>query len=218
MDEVSAIAVSGHPGRLCVYGPDAFGPVIVGSFHDAPSVRAPVVAAGQWQSGRVVVFSHDGYFRRATLAEGAGRLLANALHWVPIPGSGSRERPNCATAQEHRFYGGGNEPDAARWNGGCRGSRHVGSECARSRSAAGLRARPAASLPRHTGYEYLNPHLTLVDGYAGTRNPVGLHGPTFLNVFDATSPRVNARGRWTWSRQTWMATSTCSTPSRPSPP
>ena len=97
LDGVAEIGAPGVPGRLCVYGPDAF-PVVVGAsvttgeprwplgvgVTGATGVpRAPVVAAGRWQEGRIVALGHDGYFKRATFETGdTGRLLSNALQWA----------------------------------------------------------------------------------------------------------------------------------------
>ena len=86
LDGVDEIDAPGVPGPLCVYGPGVF-PVAVGAFSD---VRAPVMAAGYWQQGRVVALSHGGYFTRATLETAdTGRLIANALHWAAREGSAS---------------------------------------------------------------------------------------------------------------------------------
>ena len=86
LDGVDEIDAPGVPGPLCVYGPGVF-PVAVGAFRD---VRAPVMAAGYLQQGRVVALSHGGYFTRATLETAdTGRLIANALHWAAREGSAS---------------------------------------------------------------------------------------------------------------------------------
>ena len=83
---VAEIGAPGVPGPLCVYGPEAF-PVIVGRTW-AGSFRAPVVAAGRWQAGRVVVLGYGGYFDRATLdAADTGRFMTNALHWAAGAGT-----------------------------------------------------------------------------------------------------------------------------------
>ena len=79
LDGVAEIGAPGVPGPLCIYGSGAF-PVIVGAISD---VRAPVVAAGRWQAGRIVALGHDGYFTRPTLESlDTGRLITNALHWT----------------------------------------------------------------------------------------------------------------------------------------
>ena len=83
---VSEIDAPGVPGPLCVYGPEAF-PVIVGRTGQG-SLRAPVMAAGRWQAGRVVVLGHGGYFDRATLDTAhTGRLITNALRWAADEGA-----------------------------------------------------------------------------------------------------------------------------------
>ncbi len=86
LDDVSEVAAPGVPGVLCVYGPEAF-PVVVDSplagAGEADGVRAPVVAAGSWQSGRIVVFGHDGYVHREALdTADTGRLMVNAFAWA----------------------------------------------------------------------------------------------------------------------------------------
>ena len=90
LDGVIEIDAPGVPGPLCVYGSEAF-PVIVGrvsgygtkAFPASSILRAPVVAAGRRQAGRIVALGHDGYFARATLESlDTGRLIKNALHWA----------------------------------------------------------------------------------------------------------------------------------------
>ena len=79
LDGVAEISAPGVPGPLCVYGPDSF-PVIIGALGDT---RAPVVAAGRWEAGRVVALGHGGYFDRAMIQTAdTGRLLENALQWA----------------------------------------------------------------------------------------------------------------------------------------
>ena len=79
LDGVAEIGAPGVPGPLCIYGSGAF-PVIVGAISD---VRAPVMAAGRWQAGRIVALGHDGYFTRPTLELlDTGRLITNALYWT----------------------------------------------------------------------------------------------------------------------------------------
>ena len=79
LNGVAEIGAPGVPGSLCIYGSGAF-PVIVGAISD---VRAPVMAAGRWQAGRIVALGHDGYFTRPTLESlDTGRLITNALHWT----------------------------------------------------------------------------------------------------------------------------------------
>ena len=83
LDGVSEIAAASS-GTLCVYGPQAF-PVIVGAPSGGPAdVRGPVVAAGRWESGRVVAIGGHNYFLVRSLLESAhtGRLIVNALHWA----------------------------------------------------------------------------------------------------------------------------------------
>ena len=95
LDGVAEISAPAGWGGLAVYDPDAF-PVIVArplEVEETVAVRAPVVAAGRWQVGRVVVLGHhgeywSGYFERATLeASDTGRMITNALQWAAeVPG------------------------------------------------------------------------------------------------------------------------------------
>ena len=79
LNGVTEISAPGVPGPMCVYGSQAF-PVVVGAIR---GVRAPVVAAGRWKSGRIVALGHDGYFTRAQLESlDTGYLVANALRWA----------------------------------------------------------------------------------------------------------------------------------------
>ena len=97
LDGVIEIDAPGVPGPLCVYGSEAF-PVIVGrvsgygtrAFPASSILRAPVVAAGRRQAGRIVALGHDGYFARATLESlDTGRLIKNALDWAAGGGPSS---------------------------------------------------------------------------------------------------------------------------------
>ena len=85
LDGVGEIGAPVFPGPLCVWGPEAF-PVIVGKPNGVgvgSGVRAPVVAATRWQSGRVVALGHGGYFERASLKTAdTGRFMTNALRWA----------------------------------------------------------------------------------------------------------------------------------------
>ena len=79
LNGVSGIGAPGAPGPLCVYGPDAF-PLVQGA---AGNTRAPVVAAGRFEEGRIVALGHDGYLDRATIdTADTGLLLTNALEWA----------------------------------------------------------------------------------------------------------------------------------------
>ncbi len=189
-----------------MYGPDAL-PVVVGSFHDAPSVRAPVVAAGRWQSGRVVVFGHDGYFRRATLGTAdTGRLLTNALFWVTGEAGGANPRIGVVGAPEVRdWLGRGGFTAVATtltaeslrtvdvvalvmWD---QSVREIEALRAFVRGGGGLLA---AATP--WAWEDQNRHLNLVGGYAGNQllAPVGIQWasgrlqPTSRNGFSAAGP------------------------------
>ena len=206
LDEVSEIAAPGIPGRLCVYGPDAFS-VVVGAFHDAPSVSAPVVAAGRWESGRVAVFGHDGYFRRATLETGGtGRLMTNAFYWVAGESGQANPRIGTAGAPELRNWLVRNGLAAVEttltpqslatvdvvavvmWN---QGEREIEALRAFVRGGGGL---VASATP--WAWDYLNPYQNLVGGYAGNRllEPVGIQWaygvlvPTSRSGFSATGP------------------------------
>ncbi len=105
---MTEVAAANRHGGLYVYGPSAF-PVIVGSsrWDSASGSRIPVVAAGRWHDGRVVVFGQDGgiwsygYFKRATLeAADTGRLMTNALHWVAGDEGPARPRIGVVGANE----------------------------------------------------------------------------------------------------------------------
>lgn len=76
---VQKIATPGSPGRVAVFGPDAFA-VVMGKAGDTVQ---PAVAAANHSRGRVVAFGHNGYFGRETLQEvDTGRLLANSIRWA----------------------------------------------------------------------------------------------------------------------------------------
>ena len=82
LHDVAEIPALPGSSPLCVYGPDAF-PVIVGGVDKAAPLLAPAVAAGRWESGRVVVLGSDAYLAYGTLESAdTGRLAANAMWWV----------------------------------------------------------------------------------------------------------------------------------------
>ncbi|MFI5378744.1 MAG: M60 family metallopeptidase [Tepidisphaerales bacterium] len=76
---VSAIAATGVPGPVVVFGERVF-PVIVGR---EGRNTAAVVAAGRAGKGRVFVFGHNGYLGADALAVAdTGRLMKNAVAWT----------------------------------------------------------------------------------------------------------------------------------------
>ncbi|MBM3891990.1 MAG: hypothetical protein FJ388_22985, partial [Verrucomicrobia bacterium] len=80
LDGVHEIAAPGAPGNLVVFGDAAF-PVVVG--RSGRSGRGVVVSAGRFGKGRVVAFSHNGYFGNEALAVGdTSRFMANAVRWA----------------------------------------------------------------------------------------------------------------------------------------
>jgi hypothetical protein len=77
---VHEIAAPGAPGTLCVFGDAAF-PVVVGGTGKESS--GPVVGAARFGNGRVVAFSHNGYFGAEALATAdTAALMANAARWA----------------------------------------------------------------------------------------------------------------------------------------
>ena len=86
LNEVHQIPVVGVPGAIIPFGPHAF-PLIVGHF-DEKNVL-PVVAASRLNTGRIVAFSHDGYFTDKTEGD-LKRLLLNAVEWA---GGGRTNKP-----------------------------------------------------------------------------------------------------------------------------
>ena len=156
LDGVTEIAAPGVPGPLCVYGSEAF-PVIVGRVSDYGSwafpvssiVRAPVVAAGRWQAGRIVALGHDGYFDHAD-ARIAGYWTPNyecaalGRWWRVVRSSHWRRRRHRAAlvAQGGRARCRGSHADAQfPEDHRCRGRGNLESEHAGDRSAVGICAR-----------------------------------------------------------------------------
>lgn len=80
LDGVREIAAPGVPGTLCVFGDTAF--LVVAGSTGRESLGA-VVGAARFGNGRVVAFSHDGYFGMNALGEAdTGALMANAVRWA----------------------------------------------------------------------------------------------------------------------------------------
>jgi len=86
---VSEIAAPGVPGPLVLASEHTFAVVAGAAERD---VQAPVVAAGTFGRGRVVVFGHTGFADADTLAVADTRvLLTNSLNWAA-----SREGKNAS--------------------------------------------------------------------------------------------------------------------------
>ena len=203
LDGVAEIGAPGVPGPLCVYGPETF-PVIVGTVWGVGGVRAPVVAAGRWQVGRVIVLGHGGYFDRATLdTADTGRLMTNALRWAA--GEGAPTSPRIGVVRgvgkgELRAWlteagqdaveveltpgslGGGVDVVAVEmWN---QSVPEIEALSAFVRSGGGL-----VTASTGWGWAYLHPDLDLVNDYAGNRllAPIGIQYPD--DYLDRTSPK-----------------------------
>lgn len=79
LEGVTEITTTGIPGPLSVFGPQAF-PVVVDTSGKKLTV---LVAAAQWNKGRVVAFPHPGYLQDAVNShEQTGRLLLNSIGWA----------------------------------------------------------------------------------------------------------------------------------------
>ena len=85
---IKTISSPGTPGRITVFGDDAFA-VVVGKV-DENSVQA-AVAAGTLGKGRVVAFSHEAYLSNLeSVGEGdTVGFLKNSIHWA----SGGKQSP-----------------------------------------------------------------------------------------------------------------------------
>jgi hypothetical protein len=80
LDGVHEIAAPGAPGTLCVFGDAAF-PVVIGGTGKGTS--GPVVGAARFGNGRVVAFSHNGYFGSEALGTAdTAAFMANAVRWA----------------------------------------------------------------------------------------------------------------------------------------
>lgn len=77
---VQTITSPGSPGRVCVFGDQAF-PVVVGNA--TKGVFQPVVGAARLGTGRIVVFGHNGYFSSESAKEAdTAKFLANCITWA----------------------------------------------------------------------------------------------------------------------------------------
>ena len=116
LEGVREIPAPGIPGPLVLTSPRATA-LICGL--SAEGVYEPVVAAAEWQAGRVVAFGHDGYYTADGLAGGdTGRLMLNAVSWLSReahePTVGVYRQPAVATfLRKHNIQV--VEIDAERW-------------------------------------------------------------------------------------------------------
>ncbi|MBI5683989.1 MAG: hypothetical protein HZC54_02815 [Verrucomicrobia bacterium] len=80
LEGVREIAAPGAPGTLCVFGDAAF-PVVIGKTGKESS--GPVVGAARVGNGRVVAFSHNGYFGTEALGTAdTAAFMVNVTRWV----------------------------------------------------------------------------------------------------------------------------------------
>ena len=194
LEGVTEISTPGVPGPLCVYGLETF-PVVVGAIR---GVRAPVVAAGQWRSGRIVALGHDGYFTREQLESlDTGTLIANALHWAAGGESSTPRVGVVESAALHTWLEVAGQdvikveltPDSLEmvdvvalvmWN---QSVEEIESLAAFAAGGGGI-----VTAATGWGWAQLHPYLDLVNNYAGNRllSPVGIR---WVNDWlDRTSP------------------------------
>lgn len=83
LEGVKAISIGGTPGRVFAFGPRAFS-VVEATDRDSPDLPATILAAARWGSGRVAVFSHDGWLLGPAQEQqlDSERLLDNLVRWV----------------------------------------------------------------------------------------------------------------------------------------
>ncbi len=212
LDGVIEIDAPGVPGPLCVYGSEAF-PVIVGrvsgygtkAFPASSILRAPVVAAGRRQAGRIVALGHDGYFARATLESlDTGRLIKNALHWAAGGGPSGPRIGVVGVAELHSWLkeGGYDVVEASltpnsletvdvvavvMWN---QGMPEIEALSAFVDGGGGL-----VTAVTGWGWAQLHPDLDLINDYTGNRllTPVGIQ---WANAWLARTSPGGLRGRW----------------------
>lgn len=78
---VQTIAFPGSPGPIVVSGSRAF--AVVAAAADGKGIKAPLVAAAELGSGRVVLFGHTSYLDAGTLGVGdSSALFLNCLKWA----------------------------------------------------------------------------------------------------------------------------------------
>ena len=175
LDGVREIDAPGVPGPLCIYGSEVF-PVIVGAIGE---VRAPAMAAGRWQAGRIVALGHDGYFARPTLQSlDTGHLIVNALRWS-AGGAPSGPRIGVVGAAELRTWlkEGGHDVVEVSLTPDSLGAVDVVAVVMWSQSATEIRALSAyvrgggglVTAVTGWGWAQLHPHLDLVSDHAGNR-------------------------------------------------
>ncbi|HLV80688.1 MAG TPA: M60 family peptidase N-terminal accessory domain-containing protein, partial [Chthonomonadaceae bacterium] len=76
---VKEIGAPGLPGTVCAFAPEAF-PVVVGRV--GRNLTEPVVAAGAYGKGHIVLFGHTAYLDDALETADTGKLVVNAVRWA----------------------------------------------------------------------------------------------------------------------------------------
>ena len=181
LDGVTKIGAPGVPGPLSVYGPTSF-PVVVG---EIGGMRAPVVAGGSWQEGRVVALGHDGYFTRPELETAdTGSLVSNALRWA----GGERTSLRIGVVGASELYAwltrAGHQTSRVTLTPDSLGTVDVVALVVWNQSAPELQALAAfvraggglVTAATGWGWAYLHPDQDLIEDYAGNRllAPLGI--------------------------------------------
>ena len=187
LNGVAEIAAPGVPSSLFVYGPESF-PVIVGAPRNAAdAVRAPVIAAGRWQAGRVVALGHKGYFNSSTLEKAdTARLMANAFAWVSGGGASASPRIGVVGNAQLRAWltRTGHDVVEAALTSESLGAVDVVAVDMRNQSAPELEALSAfvraggglVTAANGWGWASLHPKLDIINDFAGNRllAPIGI--------------------------------------------
>jgi hypothetical protein len=196
IEGVSEIGAPGVPGPLCVFGRDAF-PVVAGKAGE--NALAPVVAASQLGTGRVVAFGHNGYLGPETHAD-TGRFFANALRWAArnnAPRVGVRRQANLAkTLKEQGFTV--TQLDATGWHERLKEVHVVCGDSEAFAADADLAAlggfiRAGGGFVTGSlgwGWLQLNPGKSLATHHAGNK----LLGPAGIVWADGTLERTTGKG------------------------
>ncbi|CAG7731638.1 unnamed protein product [Allacma fusca] len=83
LKNVSDINISGSPGFISAYGPDAF-PVLCGQMGSSTGIYHPIAVASRLGAGKLLGTTHDGFLipETPTATSDRNKFVLNSIHWT----------------------------------------------------------------------------------------------------------------------------------------